>query len=152
MKYYCNECDWVYDEEETGYDWEELPDDFTCEKCGAGKEAFSAGKKLTQGNLFTPYVLKYTALVVGLLAVSWALHHIAGLDLQSDRLRILLRIAAGAVTMPLAASLVNFFRYRHFKKENGNKPLSPEQFAEKMDERLKKQCRAQYEWEKRNGR
>ena len=28
MKYVCNVCGWVYDEEETGVKWEDLPDDF----------------------------------------------------------------------------------------------------------------------------
>ena len=41
MKYVCNLCGWVYDEEETGVKWEDLPDDFACELCGAGKEDFS---------------------------------------------------------------------------------------------------------------
>ena len=33
MKYVCNVCGWVYDEEETGVKWEDLPDDFACELC-----------------------------------------------------------------------------------------------------------------------
>ena len=41
MKYVCNVCGWVYDEEETGVKWEDLPDDFACELCGVGKEDFS---------------------------------------------------------------------------------------------------------------
>lgn len=41
MKYICNLCGWVYDEEETGIKWEDLPEDFVCELCGAGKEDFS---------------------------------------------------------------------------------------------------------------
>ena len=41
MKYVCNLCGWVYDEEETGVKWEDLPADFTCELCGVGKEDFS---------------------------------------------------------------------------------------------------------------
>ena len=28
MKYICNLCGWVYDEEETGVKWEDLPEDF----------------------------------------------------------------------------------------------------------------------------
>ena len=31
MKYVCNVCGWVYDEDETGVKWEELPEDFACE-------------------------------------------------------------------------------------------------------------------------
>ena len=32
---------WVYDEDEAGVKWEDLPDDFACELCGVGKEDFS---------------------------------------------------------------------------------------------------------------
>lgn len=42
MKYVCNLCGWVYDEEETGVKWEDLPEDFACELCGAGKDEFTA--------------------------------------------------------------------------------------------------------------
>ena len=42
MKYVCNICGWVYDEEETGVKCEDLPEDFTCELCGVGKDEFSA--------------------------------------------------------------------------------------------------------------
>ena len=42
MKYVCNLCGWVYDEEEAGVKREDLPDDFTCELCGAGKDDFTA--------------------------------------------------------------------------------------------------------------
>lgn len=41
MRYVCNLCGWVYDEDEQGVKWEDLPDDFTCELCGVGKEEFS---------------------------------------------------------------------------------------------------------------
>ena len=41
MKYVCNLCGWVYDEEETGVKWEDLPEDFACELCGVGKDQFS---------------------------------------------------------------------------------------------------------------
>ena len=41
MKYVCDVCGWVYDEEETGVKWEELPEDFVCELCGVGKDDFS---------------------------------------------------------------------------------------------------------------
>ena len=34
-------CGWVYDEDEAGVKWEDLPDDFACELCGAGKDDFS---------------------------------------------------------------------------------------------------------------
>jgi len=50
MKYICNVCGWVYDEDEgnaamgiaPGTKFEDLPDDFACELCGAGKDDFSA--------------------------------------------------------------------------------------------------------------
>ena len=41
MKYVCNVCGWVYDEDEAGVKWEDLPEDFACELCGVGKEDFS---------------------------------------------------------------------------------------------------------------
>ena len=49
MKYICEACGWVYDEElgdpendiEPGTKFEELPDDFECPICGVGKEMFS---------------------------------------------------------------------------------------------------------------
>lgn len=49
MKYVCNVCGYVYDEElgdpdngiAPGTTWEEIPEDFTCPLCGVGKEEFS---------------------------------------------------------------------------------------------------------------
>ena len=49
MKYVCNLCGYVYDEEAgapdegiaPGTKWEDLPDDWVCPLCGAGKEEFS---------------------------------------------------------------------------------------------------------------
>jgi len=48
-KYACDLCGWVYDPEkgvpdegvEPGTAFEDLPDDFVCPECGAGKEDFS---------------------------------------------------------------------------------------------------------------
>ena len=48
MKYICNICGFVYDEErgfpeeETapGTAWENIPDDFICPLCGVGKDEF----------------------------------------------------------------------------------------------------------------
>ena len=45
----CNVCGWVYDESKgipsqgiaPGTAWEDLPEDFVCPLCGAGKEDFS---------------------------------------------------------------------------------------------------------------
>lgn len=49
MKYTCDLCGWTYDEaagdEEHGIapgtKWEDLPADFECPLCGAGKESFT---------------------------------------------------------------------------------------------------------------
>lgn len=49
MKYICNVCGYVYDEEigdaengiEAGTKWEDVPDDFVCPLCGVGKDDFS---------------------------------------------------------------------------------------------------------------
>ena len=40
MKYVCTVCGWVYDEDEAGVKWEDLPEDFACELCGVGKDMF----------------------------------------------------------------------------------------------------------------
>lgn len=42
MKYVCDVCGWVYDEEESGVKFDELPEDFVCPLCGVGKDQFSA--------------------------------------------------------------------------------------------------------------
>ena len=47
-KFVCTVCGWIYDEEQglpdsgiaAGTKFEDLPDDFTCELCGVGKESF----------------------------------------------------------------------------------------------------------------
>ena len=49
MKYVCEICGWVYDERlgdfeldvEPGTQFEDLPEDFECPNCYAGKEAFT---------------------------------------------------------------------------------------------------------------
>ncbi len=51
-KYVCSVCGWEYDEEvgdpdngiEPGTEFEDLPDDFECPLCGAGKEDFEEEK------------------------------------------------------------------------------------------------------------
>ena len=48
-KYVCEVCGWVYDEAEglpgqgivAGTKFEDLPDGFTCELCGVGKDQFT---------------------------------------------------------------------------------------------------------------
>ncbi|MCR5809271.1 MAG: rubredoxin [Clostridiales bacterium] len=50
MKYVCEACGWVYDEElgdpengiAPGTKFEDLPDDFACPLCGVGKDMFTA--------------------------------------------------------------------------------------------------------------
>lgn len=50
MKYVCDACGWVYDEElgdpengiAPGTKFEDLPDDFACPLCGVGTDMFSA--------------------------------------------------------------------------------------------------------------
>ena len=50
MKYVCNVCGYVYDEElgdidngiAPGTKWEDLPEDFACPLCGVDKDNFSA--------------------------------------------------------------------------------------------------------------
>jgi rubredoxin len=50
MKYVCEVCGYVYDEElgdadnglEAGVKFEDLPEDFQCPLCGVGKDQFSA--------------------------------------------------------------------------------------------------------------
>lgn len=39
--YVCDVCGWEYDEDAEGKPFDELPDDFTCPVCGAGKDQFS---------------------------------------------------------------------------------------------------------------
>ena len=49
MKYVCDVCGWIYDEEvgdaelgiQPGTKFEDLPDDFECPLCGVGKDMFS---------------------------------------------------------------------------------------------------------------
>ncbi len=41
MKYKCNVCGYIYDEETEGTQFETLPEDWTCPVCGVGKDMFS---------------------------------------------------------------------------------------------------------------
>ena len=49
MRYVCNICGYVYDEEsgdldngiKAGTNWEDLPEDFACPLCGVDKDNFS---------------------------------------------------------------------------------------------------------------
>ena len=40
MKYVCNLCGYVYDDDVEKVPFSELPDDWTCPLCGAGKDEF----------------------------------------------------------------------------------------------------------------
>ncbi len=40
MKYTCLVCGYVYDEDEKGVKWEDLPDDWVCPTCSVGKDQF----------------------------------------------------------------------------------------------------------------
>ncbi|MCD6210102.1 MAG: rubredoxin [Thermodesulfobacteriota bacterium] len=39
-KWKCTVCGYIYDEEEEGTKFEDLPDDWVCPACGVGKEVF----------------------------------------------------------------------------------------------------------------
>lgn len=39
-KFECTVCQWVYDEAEEGTPFDQLPDDYECPVCGAGKDLF----------------------------------------------------------------------------------------------------------------
>lgn len=41
MKYICDVCGFVYDEEAEGTKWEDLPEDYECPLCGVSKDQFS---------------------------------------------------------------------------------------------------------------
>ena len=41
MKYICDVCGYIYDEEAQGTKWEDLPEDYECPLCGVGKDQFS---------------------------------------------------------------------------------------------------------------
>ena len=42
MKYVCDVCGYVYDEEVEGTPFSELPEDYACPLCAVGKDQFSA--------------------------------------------------------------------------------------------------------------
>jgi len=41
MKYVCNVCGYIYDEEIESVKWDDLPADWTCPVCGVGKDQFT---------------------------------------------------------------------------------------------------------------
>lgn len=42
MKYVCDVCGYVYDEQAEGTLFDELPEDYLCPICAVGKDQFSA--------------------------------------------------------------------------------------------------------------
>lgn len=44
MKYICDICDYIYDEEAEGVLFADLPDDWCCPVCGESKAAFKPEK------------------------------------------------------------------------------------------------------------
>ena len=45
MKYQCDVCQWIYDEEKEDMDFEKLPESYICPICGAPKNMFSKLEK-----------------------------------------------------------------------------------------------------------
>lgn len=41
MRYKCNVCEWIYNEEKEGKKFADLPETYTCPVCGASKDDFS---------------------------------------------------------------------------------------------------------------
>lgn len=41
MKYQCDVCQWVYDEEKEGVKFEDQPETYVCPICGTGKDMFT---------------------------------------------------------------------------------------------------------------
>ena len=41
MKYKCEICNWIYDEEKEGTKFEDLPPDYLCPICNAPKDRFT---------------------------------------------------------------------------------------------------------------
>ena len=41
MRYKCDVCEWIFDEEKEGIKFEDLADDWTCPICGAANDMFS---------------------------------------------------------------------------------------------------------------
>ena len=41
MKYICDVCGYVYDEDVEQIKWEDLPEDYECPLCGVGKDQFT---------------------------------------------------------------------------------------------------------------
>lgn len=45
MKYQCDVCQWIYDEEKEGVKFEDQPENYVCPICGAGKDMFTKLEK-----------------------------------------------------------------------------------------------------------
>lgn len=49
MKYICQVCEYVYDEEAEGVPFADLPDDWTCPLCGVPKSEFAPVEEWDSG-------------------------------------------------------------------------------------------------------
>ena len=45
MKYQCDVCQWIYDEEKEGVKFEDQHENYVCPICGAGKDMFTKLEK-----------------------------------------------------------------------------------------------------------
>ncbi len=45
MKYQCDVCQWIYDEEKEEVKFEDQPESYVCPICGAGKDMFTKLEK-----------------------------------------------------------------------------------------------------------
>lgn len=45
MKYQCDVCQWIYDEEKEDLKFEDQPENYVCPICGAGKDMFTKLEK-----------------------------------------------------------------------------------------------------------
>lgn len=52
-QYICTICGYIYDEEKNGK-WDELPDDWKCPICGAGKDAFKIQEQNSENKISIP--------------------------------------------------------------------------------------------------
>ena len=80
MKYVCDACGWIYDEEKGDADlgiahgtkFEDLPEDFECPLCGVGKDMFIAQEQfLKVRTIRSDFFSKKTAILLTLSHNFW---------------------------------------------------------------------------------
>ena len=59
MKYRCNTCGYIYDEDEEGVSFADLPDDWICPICGEPKSEFCPVERIGRGE--TSYQLLFSS-------------------------------------------------------------------------------------------